>query len=192
MPLRFATEPGNGPALVREGLGRAAARQSPLSGSQIDFAALELSPPHPVYDLRADAVADGAGLESATLSGYRYLVIGQGDAVAAAEIPPDATRLSNINYGPYVGATQQALTDVNDLPAVGAASYEVRVLRLAAIYLMALWLKAEADGADIIYPMAPAPTGLQAGTAYSAEEFLGAIRPLAQARVPKTGGSPVP
>lgn len=192
MPLRFAPGPDNGTALIREGLDRTATRTSPLSDRSVDFSTLQVSQPHPIYDLRADTVVGGGGLASATLSGYRYLITGQGEAVAAAEIQADASLLKQINYGPYVEATRQALTNVIALPAVNAASYEVRVLRFAAIYLVALWLKADSGGADIVYPLAPAPPGVQANTPYSADDFIRAILPLAEKRASSRGESGVP
>jgi hypothetical protein len=186
MPLRFPTEPTNGTFLVREGLNRLSTRKNPLSEKSIDFSSLQVSQLHPVYDLRADAVASGGGLASATRSGFRYLVESGGTAVAAAEIGVDttgtATLLANINYGPYVEATAQALTNVSTLPPVTTGSYEVRLLRFAAIYLMAIWLKEDSGGADIIYPLAPAPAGLQAEQVYAPDEFIQAILPLAQKR----------
>ncbi|MBV9581994.1 MAG: hypothetical protein JO057_25720 [Chloroflexi bacterium] len=68
-----------------------------------------------------------------------------------------------------------------------SGSYEVRVLRCAAIYLMAFWVKADADGADSVYPMAPTPKGVQASREYSEADFMNAIRPLAQRRAEARG-----
>jgi hypothetical protein len=196
MTLHFATEPRNGSALVQQGMHKLSRRPNPLSGRAVDFSALAVQPPHAVYDLRADAVAGGGGLESATASGFRYLVEGNGTNIAAAEVHADATGtatlLANINFGPFVDATTKALAQVATLPAVQASSYEVRLLRFAAIALMALWLKPDAGGADIIVPLAPAPDGLHAGQSYSEADFLKAIVPLAQKRASKKGQATVP
>jgi hypothetical protein len=193
MPLHFAAEPTNGSSLVHRGLGQVATRTSPLSERGVDFAALQLSPPHAVYDLRADAVAKGGGLASATATGFRYLISGGGVNMAAGEVHTDATGaatlLANINYGPYVEATAKALTQVANLPAVSAGSFEVRLLRFSAIALLALWLKPDSGGADILYPLDPAPAPLQAESAYSAADFFKAILPLAQKRAEKKGPS---
>jgi hypothetical protein len=141
-----------------------------------------LSQPHAVYDLRIGNVVAGRGLASATQTGFRYLVTGGGEAIAAAEVQANAagtaTLLANINYGPYVEATSQALTQVAALPSVAAASYEVRLLRSAPIYL--------------IYPVAPAPPGLQAGQPYAEADFISAILPLAQKRAAKSDPATVP
>ncbi len=191
MPLHFATEPRNGTALVFDGLNKISTRKSsPLASRAVDFNALHVDQPHAVYDLRADVIAGGGNLTSASTTGFRYIVEGGGANVAAAEVLTDATGtatlLANLNYGPYVEATARALTQVATLASVSSGSYEVRLLRFSAIALMALWLKADSGGADIVYPLSPAPTGVQAEHAYSAEDFLAAIRPLAQKRAAKT------
>ncbi len=189
MPLHFATEPKNGTLLVQKGLDKLSTRASPLSGSAVNFSALQVQQPHAVYDLRADAVANGGGLASASASGIRYLVRDGGANIAAAEVLADATGtatlLANLNYGRYVEATARALEQVATLAPVKAGSYEVRLLRFSAIALMALWLKPDSGGADIIYPLAPAPDGLQAEQPYSADDFLKAILPLARKRSAK-------
>jgi hypothetical protein len=196
MALHFATEPRNGSALVQQGMNKLSKRPNPLSGHALDFSALAVQQPHAVYDLRADVVAGGGGLESATASGFRYLVEGNGASVAAAEVHADAagtaTLLANINFGPFVAATSKALAQVATLPDVRANSYEVRLLRFSAIALMALWLKPDSGGADIIYPLAPAPDGLHAGQSYSEADFMKVIRPLAQKRASKKDPAALP
>lgn len=193
MPLRFATERPNGAALVRAGLNRIAARRGPLTAAAVDFSALQLKPPHAVYDLHADEIANGGGLASAHLTNLRYLVEAPTGPVAAAEVHSDAsgaaTLLANVDYGPYVGATARALDHLANLDEVRAGSYEGRLLRFSAIYLVAIWLKADSGEADIIYPLAPAPDQLQAEKPYSVDEFLQAIMPLAKKRA-TTAGSP--
>jgi hypothetical protein len=196
MTLHFATGPRNGNALVQQGMNKLSKRHNPLSALALDFSTLKVQQPHAVYDLRADLVADGGGLESAAASGFRYLVEGNGTSVAAAEVLADAagtaTLLANINFGQFVGATAQALAQVATLPDVRANSYEVRLLRFSAIALMALWLKPDSGGADIIFPLAPAPDGLHAGQSYSEADFIKAIRPLAQKRASKKDQTMVP
>jgi hypothetical protein len=196
MPVHFAAPPANGATLVEAGLHRLSTRTSPLSARAVDFSSLQVSQPHAVYDLRPGDVVGGSGLASATLTGFRYLVAGGGTTIAAAEVQVDtagaARLLANINYGPYVAATAQALTEVVALPAVGATSYEVRLLRSAPLYLIALWLKPDSGTGDIIYPLAPAPPGLQAGQSYTVADFISAILPLAQKRTEQKEPAMVP
>src|ERR1700720_701490 len=111
MPLHFAIEPNNGSALVRAGLNRLSVRTSaalPLALRRVDFNTLHVTPPHAIYDLRADEIVSGGGLATARATGFRYLVEASGAAVAAAEVHTDAfgdaTLLVNTNYGPFVEA----------------------------------------------------------------------------------------
>jgi hypothetical protein len=185
MPLQFVAGPANGANLVHEGLGEVLARRSPLSGLGVAHDEVSIDRPHEVYDLRADELANGATLDSARLSGYRYLVGGGDSPVAAGEVLTDANGeasvLANLNYGRFVQATADALAKVERVEAVGRHPYTVRLLRCAAIYVMALWLKADGEP-DIVFPLAPAPPPLEAERPYSADEFLAAIVPLARTR----------
>ncbi|MGD0581007.1 MAG: hypothetical protein ABSC08_19040 [Bryobacteraceae bacterium] len=196
MALRYAKEPTNGAALVKAGMDRIGARPSPLTGRGIDFAALQLKPPHAVYDLQADEVAAGKGLSAAHATCFRYMVHSAEGAIAAAEVHADksgtATLLANVNYGQFVPATESALAKLEQHEAVQAADYEVRLLRCAALALMAMWLKPDGGGADIVYPLPPAPAGLEAEKAYNEADFLKAIKPLAEKRAASAGSGMVP
>ena len=57
---------------------------------------------------------------------------------------------------------------------------------------MAIWLKADAGGADIIYPLAPVPDGLKANSPYSEADFLKVVVPLAKTRTATSPSHPVP
>jgi hypothetical protein len=91
--------------------------------------------------------------------------------------------------------TSAALDQLTKLDQVRAGSYEARLLRFSAIFLMAIWLKSDRGGSDVIYPLAPAPVGLQTEKIYGVEDFLKIILPLAQKalrRVASKGERPVP
>jgi len=196
MPLRFAIEPPNGSKLVQDGLNQSSVRRGPLTGLAVDFNALQLAPPHAVYDLRADEIANGKGLGSAHPAGFRYLVHAAGGPVAAAEVHTDpsgkATLLANMNYGPFVKATSDAFAKLENLEQVGTGSYEARLLRISAIPLVSIWLKSDPGGADVIYPLSTVPGMVEAEKAYSADEFLKAILPIAKQRAESPGLPTVP
>jgi hypothetical protein len=196
VPLRFASEPRNGAALVRSHLEKLTSRPGPPGALGASAAALALASPHPVFDLRADEVAAGGGLETARQTGFRYLVTSGNSVVAAAEIQTDssgtATRLANVNYGRFAAATADSLPRLATSAAVGGALHEVRLLRFSAIYLMAIWLKSDSGGADMIVPIAPAPDGLEPNRAYAVSDFLNIIRPMAAKRTATSGTSSVP
>lgn len=193
MSLRFAAAPKNGSELVLEGLTKLLRRPQAPPGAirALTVQNSKITPPHAIYDLRADEIAKGAGLESARLTGYQYLVSDAAGPVATAEVHADATGtaqlLATLNFGPYVQAMAGALAKVMTLDDVAKGSYEARGLRFSAIWLMALWLKADSGGHDFVYPLAPAPSGVQAERLYAPKEFLAAILPMAKRRAASTG-----
>jgi hypothetical protein len=85
-----------------------------------------------------------------------------------------------------------ALATAARLAPVAQNSYEARLLRFSAIDLMAVWLKPDSGGSDIIYPLAPAPSGLQAEQPYSEEAFFKIVRALAENRAAKKEPGSVP
>jgi hypothetical protein len=194
MSIRFAPEPKNGSTIVRAGLEKLAARRESLSPAKVAMEQATIEAPHAVYDLRADEIANGGGLETAHLSGFRYLVRKAGAAIAAAEVQTDqagdASLLANLNYGPYVVASAMALNELSS--RASEENYEARLLRFAAIYLVAVWLKADKGSADIVYPLQPAPAGIEAGRRYTVPQFLEAIVPLAQKRIRNAREGQVP
>lgn len=196
MPLHYDIGPQDGPAVVLSGLQRLATRKNHPKLDAVGMAAVTVGTPHAIYDLHADEIAKGGGLETAHATGFRYLVTRAGAPIAAAEVHLGGTGkpslLANLNYGPYVAATAGAVADLARSEAAQPSVYEVRFLRFSAIYVGALWLKSVDGGADVIVPLAPAPRGLEVGKRYSAEDFLGAIRPLAQTRVQKADITKVP
>jgi hypothetical protein len=153
----------------------------------LDLQSVRVQPPHAVYDLRADAIASGGGLETAQNSAMRYIVNASTGSLAA-EVRPDGSALASINSGPFVDATTQALNALESMDAVAAGSYEARLLRCSALATLAIWLKSDKDGNDLIYPLSPAPAFLRAGVTYTPAEFFTALRPHARTTITVRSG----
>ena len=157
--------------------------------------ALGLTLPHPIYNLGLDDVAAGRlPGSSARLTGWRYLVQEDGRIVAAAELNAGSSgeeyTFAALNEGPFVRGTEATLEAAETLPAVDSGQFELRLLRIPALYVMALWLKGENGVADIIIAMTPAPPELVAGEAYDESRFIGALS--SGARQATSPGRPVP
>jgi hypothetical protein len=189
MIFRVPTVPSDGIDVVREGLGRFSAPDTAIIAGSARHTADEsprIDHPHPVYELDAQAVAGGGTLDTARLTGFRYVVEEGAGPASFAELRVDAAdpapRMTMRGYGLYAEALIGGLAQVEKLPAVAAGSYELRVLRCSAIYLVALWLRGEQGAPDIVYALAPAPQGIEPGHPYSADEFMKIVRPLVQAR----------
>lgn len=116
---------------------------------------LALSAPHQVFTMGLDDVAAGGGLDRARPVGWRFLIQEDGNAVASAETTPgqDGTdEVSHFNEGPFVAATDQAMAAVRNLPQLKSAGFDLRLLRIPALYMMALWLHSPAT--DLLVPLA--------------------------------------
>jgi hypothetical protein len=149
--------------------------------------ALQLTDPHQVFTLGLADLVAGRGLEAAKPSAWRYLVR-EGDTVrASAEAVltgrSDEYSFSAFNEGGFVPATAHAIQAARALPAVSQGSFELRLLNVPGLYLMALWLH-EADGTgDLLIPLAPSPVEIPKGRPVPAarllEELASKARPAA-------------
>jgi hypothetical protein len=176
-------------------LGRLHARPSgpPTPLARVALTSLTVEQPHAIFDLGADVVARGGGLDESVQTGFRYPVTSGGSPTAAAEVHTSregtAQLVANVNFGPFVAATVAAFEDLPQLEAVRAGSFEARVLRIASVSVLAIWLRADESHAasDLVYVLDPAPTGVRARHLYSASDFLDAIRPIANQRIGSSG-----
>jgi hypothetical protein len=141
---------------------------------------LGLSAPHQVFTMGLDDVTSGGGLDRARPVGWRFLIQEDGHPVASAETHsgPDGTdEVSHFNEGPFVAATDQAMAAVRTLPQLQTTGFDLRLLRIPALYMMALWL--HSPQSDLLVPLAPSPIGKE-GQPVPAAEFFADL--AAQAR----------
>ncbi|PXX55643.1 hypothetical protein DFR70_121112 [Nocardia tenerifensis] len=145
---------------------------------------LDLSTPHQIFTMGLDDIVAGAGLTAAQPVGWRYLVVDGSETLASAEttLAPDGSQeMSQFTEGPFVLATDQTLKTVQKLPQLSAAGFELRLLRIPALYVMALWL--HAPMADLLVPLAPSPIGKE-GKPVPSAQFLSELAELAHAASP--------
>src|SRR5215468_6718442 len=143
----------------------------------LDPKKLQATAPHTVYELGLGDVAAGAGLDKARPIAQRYLLVQANRPVAAAEIAvardAPASRFAQLNDGPFVAGTQTAIAEAEQLPAVQRGDYELRLLRIPALYVVALWLAStDPSAGDLVIPIAPTPPELVAGQSYSGAELV--------------------
>jgi hypothetical protein len=169
---------------IRAGVARLAARPEYRDRGLGRAEGLDVAAPHDVYTVGLDALAAGGGLEAAEPVGRRVLLMRGADPVATAELDdPEGAGGLSANEGPFAEATARAISRVESWPEVADGDYELRVLRLPALYLMALWLKDESGDRDLVVPLDPAPAGIEAGRGYDADELLAELRERARSRL---------
>lgn len=165
MPLQIPTPPTTVDSTVRSNLQNVA--EGNLSSiealHQLPADQLTLTLPHQIFTIGRDQLAEAATLNTATAVGWRYLVSARGQIIASAETvtsPDDGQEVfSQLTEGPFVEATAAAITAVRALPQLGVGTFELRLLRIPALYLMALWLHPSLGVGDLLVPLAPTPVG---------------------------------
>jgi hypothetical protein len=150
--------------------------------------------PHPVYNLSLTDLALAKGVAHATLVAWRY-VLSDGDSAVIAEIAqiagPSGTQtptFTMINRGPFVASLVQAVEAAGKNATLQAGNFDIAVLHIPALYVMALWLQGRVPGTGTLIPLAPVPTPLNAGQTYTEQGFIQALVPAAQ-RSLQQGGS---
>jgi hypothetical protein len=186
MPLHTPDPPTDVPDKVKTKLHEFAAgakfSTKALKGAQADH--LDLSTPHQVFTLGLNDITSGAGLAAAQPVGWRYLVMDSGQLIASAETalaPDGSNEVSQFTEGPFVAATDKVLHDLRKLPQLEAAGFELRLLRISALYVMALWLHAPAT--DLLVPLPPSPIKKD-GKPMPPTEFFADLAELASSTAP--------
>jgi hypothetical protein len=186
MTLRVPTPSRESLAAVQSHLselaGRIAFRERALGqANPLDIA---LAAPHDVYTLGLDQLLEAVDLEAAKPVSRRFLVMAGDEAVSSAEITaPDGAGFQ-ANEGPFVAASADAIARAEADPELGARDYEVRLLRIPALYFVALWLKDDRDrNHDVLVPLDPAPAPFEAGRKYRPAEALSALTSMARERI---------
>jgi hypothetical protein len=196
MALKLPKEPKNGLAVVNraiDGLHRSASDAlgggtglvAPMSLLKANKATLTATVPHTVFDLGAADIAEGHGLQAAKQTGWRYVLEDGGKPFAFAELGKKGDQFNSFNTGPFAEATCAAIAKAEQLDYVRQHDAEVNVLRIAALYVYALWLRGD-DGTELVIPIAPVGHELVAGRPYRPEDFLKALQPAAEAALKTT------
>jgi len=162
MPLRVATPPPGAYDLVAQAVASVSTAGGAASAvvAVRDPARLNATIPHRVYSLTSPQISSGQNVNRARFLAWRFLIQDGSRVVAAVELAGDAQgrnlRFASLESGPFVQGTRNAVTMAEGLDTVRASNFELRVLKLASVYAMALWLKNLDGGEDLIIPIQPA------------------------------------
>jgi len=189
MPLRLPPPPPAGLEIVTAGLNRFLSTQSSAAralsvGSEEDaYSSLAAAVPHLVYFVGLDDVAQSRMLSAARPTSWRYILLKGDYAYAAAEVTinedGELGGFSHVDRGPFAENIVAAveLAEITDTARGG--DYELRLLSVPALYLVALWLHG-AD--DLILPLAPAPGALEAERVYTEDQIFTELAELIERR----------
>ena len=131
--------------------------------------------PHTIYNLGLDAMAEGRGLDRAVHTATGYIVLEDRRIVAAAEVAVDErgtpTEFSSFTRGTELNGTERVLRSLDELPGVADREFELRLLRIPALYVRAIWLKVLQGDDDRLVPVS-APEDIRVGQPVPAARFL--------------------
>lgn len=188
MSLRFPTPPPRGVEILRQGL------ESLLSTPTAELQArrpassdesgpgLETISPHVVYFVGLNDLAEGRMLAAARPTSWRYMLLDGDNVHSAAELAIDAGEVgwfSHVDGGPFVASTVRGVAFAERLEVQEKADYELRLLSIPSVYLVALWLHGTDD---YLIPLDPAPGGLQPERAYTEPQIISLLSELALRR----------
>ena len=147
--------------------------------SELPSEEVHLTASHRVYVLKFDALADRQ-LARARFVGWRYL-LAAGDTIVGSAEAIGAPPAVSVSGGRFPQATADAIEAIENLPEVQATDFELRLLRLNALYLVAAWVVGQTQ---MVIPLDPAPSWLEAGRPYNQNDLFDT---LAQAHVKPFG-----
>lgn len=135
--------------------------------------------PHKVFTLGLDDIKAGKGLEATTLIGWRYILQDDDETVLSAEVGHDVEKNEHeflgVNKGPFVEQTLAKLNEAHLNKKIADGEFDLSVLRIPALYVMALWLQNTKGKRDFLIPLEPVNQYFEAGKLYIVKEFIGQL-----------------
>jgi len=183
MPIKISNAPAAALAALHGGLGQMrglAAAPPAIAGLAAADAQTPEGVPHETFHLGLDAIQARKGVAAAESVGWRY-VLGRGTephALAAeVHLRPEGYQFAGVNEGPFNKQMVDMMKRIE--PQVHEADYEPRLLRIPALYIVALWLKSSKG--DLYVPLEPSNPEVEVGRLYKQKEFEAALERAADA-----------
>lgn len=120
---------------------------------------------HRVFAATIDDVRGGKLLAGAREGAIGELLVGERVAAREGEA---------LHEGPFAAATLDAIEGVA-AEVARTVDYEVRLLRIPALYLAAVWLHGDDE---VLIPLSPTPPGVAANEPYDEARLVAALLPL--------------
>lgn len=201
MPIVYAEPPEERRSKIGEMLRLIRARDTPFGPPELGKVT-RMDMPHTVHFMSVPEVLDRQRLAEMPIVAWRFLLFGDDDMpLAAAQIPAGERRGEiELNVGPFVASTHEAVVSASSLEQVRQAHYQLRLLRVPALYVMALSLTTDREGDELIVPLHPIPREVRLAPhrPTTRDRFFHALAAPAQKAArrgdnrPKTGGGGLP
>jgi hypothetical protein len=199
MTVKFVKEPAGCRVALENGLKTLRSGPTPAALGHLAAATnAEAPPPLPVYVLPLDDLAAGKAPKGGAPVAWEYLLVAGGQPVSTAEVhplagPKKSFAFAGISTAPAAGVAQAIEVAETD-PGIAAGRCEMRLVRVPALYVTALWLKDLNGAADSYVVIPPAPEGFRAHAIIPAPDFFKLLQTKAAEKVrvtpPQAPGSP--
>ena len=160
-------------------------RIAPLADAQPSQ--IKIASGHPVYNIGLTDILSNKPLSAMPLTAWRFIVDSGASDAAAAETFSDTHKgtasFASVNSGPFVAGTIAALAGLSTDPAFAKGDWEIRMIRVPALYIMAVWAHEKNSGNDIIRVTAPVPDYLDQKKSYTWNEFRAALEEPAKQKL---------
>ncbi len=136
-------------------------------------------PAYPMYLLGInDVLNPQTGLDAAKQTGWLYIISPDMTATVAGEDSGDSHTFSSFTSGPLAAAITQQVSELSHNASLSGITYEICLLNLPALHLVALWLKTgtAVTADDLLLPLLSAQPLLPVGHSFSVSEFFSALQ----------------
>lgn len=139
------------------------------------------STPHPCYTASLEALAAGISSSDLKLTGWRYLLsLDESFASIEVHLKDDVHNLGEINFGPFPQVTNKILSDEKRLDLLGDNDYELRSLRIPALFTFVLWFHGKTN---LFHALEPVHQSLNTDGFYKEEEFFQTLQKMADEQI---------
>ena len=182
MPITLTPSPSGFNQALRRAVGEVS-RAGTLKFAALGGAAAGPAPSaqHRVYTMTLGEVASGEHVKPARPVSWRAFLVQAQTPVAVAEVVESAggqlATEASITEGPLVEAATEAIEVAEHSNLVATGNFELRVLHVPAIYVLAIWLH---GSQELFIPIRG--TGLKPRQVYQEGDFFSAIQPAAKAQ----------
>jgi len=137
----------------------------------------------PVYILGLKNLAEKGDIKSAELKSWRYLIKQKEEVVATADAIFDRNNnpvFSHTNEGPLVQGVVKAIDTANSDNKITKGQYEIRILMIPAIHVVALWLVDLENKEDIAIPIEPNPKPIIPNEVIPIDKLMKTVQEIAK------------
>jgi hypothetical protein len=187
MPIFHPKEPVGAEGALRDGLTKFLTTS--VSGDP-RYAFMQRAPvqvahaaPHKVYTVDVHDLVKNRLLKATKEVAWSYPVFVNSEPIGELEITSKSAdegrpKVRAFHKTPFTEATVSALSNAEKSASTAHANYEMRFLKIPAVYFAALWLHAPKD--DLLVPLREPPGRLDSNHEYHEAEVISALQPAAE------------